>query len=67
MEQRLTNLESTVAFQEQTISDLNDVVIDQQKRIEVLELFSKHLKSQVDRAISLSDSGPPADEKPPHY
>ena len=67
MEQRLNDLESTIAFQEQTISELNEVIIEQQKRIEELERFTKLLNTQVERAISMIDSGPPANEKPPHY
>jgi len=65
-EARLENLESTVAFQERTIGQLNDVVIDQQQRIEQLEAKLVQILERLPReerlVRDLADEDPP-----PHY
>jgi SlyX protein len=63
-EQRFVTLETKLAYQEKTIADLNDVIVEQareladlRRRFEVLERFAKeHLEA---RSVS--------NEKPPHY
>lgn len=63
-EQRFVILETKIAYQEKTIADLNDVIVDQgrelaelRRRIEALERYAKeHLGAR-----SLPN------EKPPHY
>ena len=60
-EERLVRIETQLAFQEQTIKELNDVLYEQQQEIDRL----------TKRVEELSDSIPgmeaPANEKPPHY
>ena len=66
-EQRITELETKVAYQEHTIQELNDVIYEQQQQIDKIEIMCRHL---MDRIQSLSESGAgdqPANEKPPHY
>lgn len=63
-ERRFVTLETKLAYQEKTLSDLNDVIVEQaneirdlRRRLEALERFAKeHL-------------GAPSipNEKPPHY
>lgn len=64
---RITELETKMAYQEHTIQELNDVVYRQQLQIDKVEVMCKHL---MDRIQSLSETGggnQPANERPPHY
>ena len=67
-EERLVEIETKIAFQEQTIEDLNDVLYKQQQEIERLGSICDTL---VKRVKELSEFTPgidaPANEKPPHY
>jgi SlyX protein len=67
-EERLVEIETKIAFQEQTIEDLNDVLYKQQQEIERLGSICDAL---VKRIKELSEFTPgidaPANEKPPHY
>jgi SlyX protein len=67
-EKRLVEIETKIAFQEQTIEDLNDVLYKQQQEIERLGSICDAL---VKRVKELSEFTPgkdaPANEKPPHY
>ena len=63
---RLEELESKVAFQEDTIQKLNDVVIEQDARIHDLETSLRLLLDNI-RAQATGIEIEPADEPPPHY
>ncbi|MBW2215906.1 MAG: SlyX family protein [Deltaproteobacteria bacterium] len=67
-EERLVEIETKIAFQEQTIEDLNDVLYKQQQEIERLGSICDAL---VKRVKELSEFTPgidaPVNEKPPHY
>ena len=67
MHERLTELETRVAFQEQTIQELNEVVTRQQAEIDRLAQGYETLKLQLlELAPSLvADSG--EETPPPHY
>ena len=67
MDSRLVDIETRIAFNEDAINQLNDVILMQQKRIEQLEELCKRLREQLQQAMPASDGGKPADEKPPHY
>ena len=64
---RLIEIESKLAHQEQLLTELNEVITEQQARIMQLEELSTSLIERV-RSIgeSTSDDGP-KDERPPHY
>jgi len=63
---RLEELESKVAFQEDTIQKLNEVVIEQDARIHGLETSLRLLVENLrDRATATEIE--PQDEPPPHY
>ncbi len=66
LEDLLTDLQTRLAFQDETINELNDVVTDQQQQIdrlrEELRIFSDKLKT-----LEESVDTAPQDEKPPHY
>jgi SlyX protein len=67
-EERLVEIETKIAFQEQTIEDLNDVLYKQQQEIERLGSICDALVKRV-KELSEFPSGidAPANEKPPHY
>lgn len=66
-EERLIDIESKLAHQDQLLIDLNDVITDQQAKIMQLEeLFS----TLVERVRSMGESlpgDPSEDGRPPHY
>jgi SlyX protein len=67
MQDRLAELETRVAFQEQTIQELNDVVTRQQAEIDRLSQGYETLRLQVlDLAPSLVASRN-EEAPPPHY
>jgi SlyX protein len=67
MNERLTELEVRVAFQDQTIQDLNEVVTRQQREIDRLAQELEAVKSRLS-GLAPSMVIPHEDEKPPpHY
>lgn len=66
-EHRLIELESRLAYQDETLRVLGDEVALQQRRIEQLERRWREMSERLS-ALAQAPSGPaPADEKPPHY
>ena len=65
-EQRLIEIESRIAYQEDLIQTLNDVVYKQQEKITQLEQQDRKL---MERIKSLGESGDNRhdDQPPPHY
>jgi SlyX protein len=66
-EDRMIDIESKLAHQDQLLLELNEVVTEQQTRIMQLEQLSRSL---IDRVRAMSDATPddsPQDERPPHY
>ena len=63
---QIVDLQSQLAFQEDTLHALNDVVTRQQQQIENLHELCNAQKNQL---VSLSDeiAGAEPDERPPHY
>ena len=64
MEERLTELESRVAFQDQTIRNLDEVVRLFANRVERLE---RRVSDLADRLRAGQEEVGPHDEEPPHY
>ncbi len=66
-EDRLIDMETRIAFQEDLIEELNKAVYQQQQKMDKLEALcaslAEHLRSLTD---SLHE-GKPASERPPHY
>ena len=66
---RLQDLESQMAFQDELHGQLNDIVARQDREISILkEQIAELLRRlrEVDDSVSGQQSGP-ADEVPPHY
>jgi SlyX protein len=64
---RLIDIESKLAHQEQLLFELNEVVTEQQARIMQLEQLSRSL---LERVRVIGDAAPgegSPDERPPHY
>lgn len=65
IDDRLIDIETRIAYQEDMLQQLNDVVAKQQKRIDLLEDV---LRTLTERYPSLQAEATPAlIEKPPHY
>ena len=68
MEERLVKIEMKIAFQEETIKELNEVVCEQQNQIQRLSTICDVLTKQgKDFSEFSSRIDAPANEKPPHY
>jgi SlyX protein len=66
-EERIIELETKLAYQEHTIQQLNDIVAEQQRKLDRVE---SSLKSLVARFRDMSEGVSninPLHEKPPHY
>jgi SlyX protein len=67
MQDRLAELETRVAFQEQTIHELNDVVTRQQGEIDRLSQGYDTLKRQLLELVPSLVVDPAEEPPPPHY
>ncbi len=61
-DERFVDLEIKIAHQEQLLEQLNDVIYQQQKKIDEIEKMVKIMNSKVS-----NDNINQGDEKPPHY
>lgn len=63
---QLVELQTQLAFQEDALQSLDDVVASQQRSLDQLLQFQQRLEQRI---AELSDDGdqPPADQRPPHY
>jgi SlyX protein len=67
-EKRLVEIETKIAFQEQTISELNDVICEQQQDIDRLGSICDALGNRVkELSVAVFGIDGSVNEKPPHY
>lgn len=67
-EERLENIETKIAYQEDLIEELNKSVYQQQKELERLKATCESLASHIASLYESANDGKPAvNEKPPHY
>ena len=64
MEERLTELETKISYQEQTIEDLNQVVVELRWKLEKMEKQCNELIKQMDKSKIKDQS---LEVPPPHY
>lgn len=66
---QMMEIQSQLAFQEDTIATLNEALVEQQQEILTLRRQLALLKQRQDeQAVQLDQGGgAPAQEKPPHY
>lgn len=67
MEKRLIELEIRFSHQDNFISQLNEVVTEQQMRIERLEKAILDLKKDINSENNVDSRRTLLDDKPPHY
>jgi len=67
MENRLTELETRISYQDHTISELNEVVICQQQQIDALNALVKQLRAQFNQGSESGLARPDEEVPPPHY
>tara|TARA_R110002096_G_scaffold135780_2_gene287861 strand:+ start:625 stop:831 length:207 start_codon:yes stop_codon:yes gene_type:complete len=63
----IAELQSKIAYQEDTIQELGAVVITMQKQIDSLEICCQALKDRMREVSGSHGGGSDHDEKPPHY
>jgi SlyX protein len=66
-EERLVDIEIKIARQEDLVDTLNQMVYQQQKKIDELEELCSALARRVKEVSSVDSESNPASEKPPHY
>jgi len=67
MTEELIELQTQLAFQEQTIAELNSAVTNQQQQIDLLRREIVLLKEKFGALEEKVEVGPEQDERPPHY
>ena len=67
-EAQIIELQTKLAYQEDLVQSLNDLVIEQQNRIDKLEAICRQLIEQYKRTEAQQGDNQPAEhEIPPHY
>ncbi|HUW25193.1 MAG TPA: SlyX family protein [Gallionella sp.] len=67
-EERLVNIETKIAYQEDMIEELNKTIYQQQQKLERLEAICKALAGHLSSlAESMNEDKSVVNEKPPHY
>lgn len=66
-EQRLIDLEIKMAFMEDMVESLNQVIVQQQRQIDLLVRETARLQSQLEQGSSTPTFRSLRDELPPHY
>lgn len=64
---RLEQIEIKLAYQEDTVRELSDVIYRQQLLIDALEQRCRQLEERITSMTSAPPPSPAEDEKPPHY
>ena len=67
MENRVIELESKLAFQEQTINELNQVITDQQNQIDQIQEQLRLLNLRLQAVAEASGVSEEKEPPPPHY
>ena len=62
---RLETLETRIAFQDQTIEDLNATITTQWRQIDLLTRKLEQMEEQVRSGVHIAD--PSTEPPPPHY
>ena len=66
-EERLIEIETKLAFQEDLVQELNKIIIEQQKQIDDLKAQYRTLSDHVKTAMEQEGGETQKDERPPHY
>lgn len=63
----MADLEGRLAFQDDTIEQLNKVVVEQDVRIARLEAMLRRTREQVELLLPIMHAAPGEEPPPPHY
>lgn len=66
-QQHIEDLQFRIAFLEQNLDDLNDIVTQQQAQISMMERAVKHLNSRLEQVSPANIRSPEDETPPPHY
>lgn len=69
-DQRILELETQLAFQEDSLQKLNDVLVNQQQRLDALEVAVRHYEKrlqEVQHGVGGDAEPSLQDQIPPHY
>lgn len=64
---QIEDLQIRIAFLEQSVDEMNDIVTKQQAQINMLERAVKHLSSRLEQAGGSNIRNPEDETPPPHY
>jgi SlyX protein len=67
MQDELIELQSKLAFQEQTLAELNNALVSQQQQIDRLQIQIRLYEERLNEVEAPLSTGQGQDEKPPHY
>ena len=67
LEQRITEIETRLAFQETTLHELNEVLTDQQLQLGQLQRMLKKLHTELAEMMSRNQPDAANEPPPPHY
>jgi SlyX protein len=67
IEQRLIDLEIKASFTEDTVDQLNQVIVRQQQQIDALVHEIMQLRQQLPEGVSGTAAGRSTEDLPPHY
>ena len=67
MENKIIDLESKLAFQDQTINELNEVITDQQQQLDQLREEIRLLNIRIASVAEASNVSNEKEPPPPHY
>lgn len=69
IEDRLVDIETKIAFQEDAVEELNKVIYQQQQKLDRLESICESLVNHIRdlRETASENQAVAANEKPPHY
>ena len=67
LSERIDALESRLAYQDQTIEQLNETITAQWKQIDALTRQMTALNARLQEAEANTPASAPANERPPHY
>lgn len=66
-EDRFIDIETRLAYQDETLRVLSDTVARQQKQIDSLNQLCRQLVERIRAQASEAFKDAPSDERPPHY
>ena len=67
MEDEIIDLQSKLAFQDETINDLNEVITDQQNQLDQLREDIRLLNLRISSVAEASNVADEKEPPPPHY